>query len=118
MRNKRLKRIIRARRVRKTVKGSISIPRMSVFRSNKHIFAQIIDDTKDQTLVSYSDLKLKKDSDRKHSKIDNSQKVGLNLANLALKKNIKKIVFDRGGYKYHGRVKALAEGARKGGLIF
>lgn len=87
--------------------------RLSVFRSNKYIYAQIIDDEKSQTLVSSSDLKIKEGR-----KIERAKLAGEELAKKALKKGIKEIWFDRDGYKYHGRVKALAEGARKGGLVF
>jgi large subunit ribosomal protein L18 len=104
-------------RIRKKIIGTSEIPRLSVFRSNKHISAQIIDDTKGITLVSASslekDLKLKSGGN-----IETSKKVGEALAKKALKANITKVVFDRGGYLYHGRVKALAEAARANGLEF
>ena len=89
-------------------------PRLSVFRSNKHLYAQIIDDNLGETLVSASDKRFKKDS----PKSEIAFSVGSELAKKAIKKGIQKVLFDRGGYKYHGRVKALAEGARKEGLKF
>lgn len=88
-------------------------PRLSVFRSNKFTYAQIIDDEKGQTLASASDLQAKEPG-----KLKRAKEVGEILAQKALKKGIKKVVFDRGSYKYHGRVQALAEGAREGGLEF
>lgn len=97
--------------------------RLSVFRSNKHIYAQLIDDAKGVTFAASSDLKLAlpkpEDSNSpKITKIEKARKIGENIAKVAISQKIKKIVFDRRSYKYHGRVKALAEGARKGGLIF
>lgn len=100
-------------RVRGKIFGTPRKPRLSVFRSGKHIYAQLIDDKKGETLASASDLDLKTGT-----KIDKAGVVGGELAKKALKLKIKKVVFDRGGYKYHGRVKAVAEGARKGGLRF
>lgn len=116
----------RHKRIRSRVYGTPDRPRLCVFRSNKHIYAQIIDDTKGHTLVSAKDLELdsknkltKDDSQLKLSrKVKMAYEVGRLIAQKALKKGIKKVCFDRGGYKYHGRVKALADGAREGGLIF
>ena len=105
----------RQKRVRGKVSGSATRPRLSVFKSNMHIYAQIIDDMSQKTLVSFSDMKLKKD---KLKKVDVAFLVGEELAKLALKAKIKSIVFDRNGFRFHGRIKAVAEGARKGGLIF
>lgn len=102
----------RHRRVRAKVRGTKDKPRFSVFRSNKHIFLQLIDDKSRKTLVSESDLKLKK----KATKTEIAREVGKKLAESAKLKKIKNVVFDRGGYKYHGRIKAAAEGAREGGL--
>lgn len=108
---------IRHRRVRRKVKSTPSRPRLCVFRSLNHIYAQLIDDSAAHTLVSMSTL-----DPRVRGKTDGmgkSQKaeaVGTLLAEQALNKGIKEAVFDRGGYKYHGRVKSLAEGARKAGL--
>ncbi|MGC9031312.1 MAG: 50S ribosomal protein L18 [Minisyncoccia bacterium] len=113
---------------KRRVIGTQKRPRLCVFRSKKHIFAQIIDDEKNTTLVSESDIKIKKENKIKkeiEEKIKNMTKkvreaflVGFFLAQKAKEKNIKKVVFDRRNYKYHGRVKFLAKGARKGGLIF
>ena len=110
---------IRHRRVRQKVTGTISRPRLCVFRSLNHVHAQLIDDSRDQTLVSMSTLDSQVKS--KTNGMGKSKKagiVGTLLAEKALSKGIKQVVFDRGGYKYHGRVKALAEAARKAGLEF
>jgi len=112
---KREKRQLRHKRVRAKIMGTAKIPRLCVFRSNKHIYGQLIDDEKGKTLLIASDLEIKK---VKVKKIDIAQQVGQLLAKKAIDKKIEKIIFDRGGYKYHGRVKALAEGARQGGLKF
>ena len=101
------------------IKGTIDRPRLSVYRSNENIYAQIIDDTNSKTLISCSTLdrsiKLTLSNGRT---CDASRLIGEKLAELSLKKNITKIVFDRGSYLYHGRIKALADGARAGGLQF
>jgi large subunit ribosomal protein L18 len=97
--------------------GTAKRPRLSVFRSDKHILAQLIDDEKGVTLVSVSDLHLGKEESEKAKK-DRSFLVGRVLAERAKEKKIKSVVFDRGGNLYHGRVKSLAEGAREGGLSF
>lgn len=110
------KRMIRHKRVRAKVLGTASCPRLSVFRSNNNISLQLIDDQKGITLVSVSDVKDKLKSGI--TRTDIAGKKGEELAKLAVIKKIKSVVFDRGGYLYHGRVKAVAEGARKGGLIF
>ncbi len=104
----------RQKRIRKNVFGTRERPRLSVFRSNKHIYAQIINDVDGVTLASVSDKEIK--SSGKPS--DVAKEVGLNLAKKAKVKKIDSVVFDRSGYKYHGRVKSLAEGSREGGLIF
>ena len=104
----------RKRRIRGKIQGTAERPRLSVFRSNKHIYAQLIDDEEGETLFAFSDFDLKSSGSSKEIAFE----VGKNLAKAALKKDIKRIVFDRGGYKYHGCVKALAEGARDGGLAF
>ncbi len=114
------KRYRRHKRIRAKLSGTARIPRLCVFRSNRHIYAQLIDDEKGQTLVSASDLELAK---TKRAKIKKTKKeiafeVGKLIAEKALKKKIEKAVFDRAGYKYHGRVKSLAEGARAGSLKF
>jgi large subunit ribosomal protein L18 len=105
------------RRLRAKAKGSADRPRLSVFRSNKQIYAQIIDDDLGVTLASCSS-RLKELNSQPLSKTEQSRLVGQKLAEIAKSKGIGAVIFDRGGYKYHGRVKALAEGARDGGLIF
>jgi len=114
-----LKRIKRHLRIRKKVKGTPQKPRLAVFRSEKHIYAQIIDDTKGHTLVSASTLD--KELRQKLSKtynIEAAKEVGKLIAQRALSLGIKTVVFDRGGFKYHGRIKALADAAREAGLKF
>jgi len=113
-----LRRILRKKRVRSKVFGLSKKPRLSVFRSNKHIYAQIIDDEEAKTLVSASDLELDVNKDKKLSKTLKAEGVGELIAERALEKGIKRVVFDRNGYKYHGRIKALAEAARRKGLLF
>jgi large subunit ribosomal protein L18 len=112
----------RHRRVRGKVAGTAERPRLVVFRSNRGIFAQLVDDETGRTLAgaSWTGLGGKKGSkiDKKGSKIDQAKAVGEALADAAKKAGIERCVFDRGGYLYHGRVKALAEGAREGGLRF
>ena len=133
----------RHKRVRAKVKGTREIPRLSVFRSNKFIYTQIIDDDKGKTILSANQSEIKKSeipansaiADGRNSKSKTNSKskiqknktegkiaiayeIGKLTAKKALDKKIKKVVFDRGGYKYHGRVKAVAEGAREGGLDF
>jgi len=113
--NKKLdNRASRKRRVKRAISGRTEKPRMTVYRSNSHIYCQIIDDKNQKTLVESSDLKLKV----KGPKIKLATEVGRNIAVKAIKHKITKVVFDRNGNKYHGRVKALADGAREGGLIF
>jgi large subunit ribosomal protein L18 len=104
-------------RIRKTVKGTAERPRLSVFRSNKQIYAQLIDDVQGVTLASVSSA-AKEMSANKGPKVDLAREVGKKLAEKAVQSGIKAVVFDRGGYLYHGRVKALADGAREGGLQF
>jgi len=108
------------KRVRSKIFGTPERPRLSVYRSLKHIYAQIIDDTKGHTLVAMSSLskEIRDKVKEAKTKTEVSRIVGLALAKKALEKGITKVVFDRNGYKYHGRVKALDEAARKGGLIF
>ena len=103
-------------RVRAKTQGTSQRPRLSVFRSNSHIYAQVIDDEKGQTIIGVSekDLTLKE----KVKKIDRSKELGALMAKKAIEKKVKEVVFDRGSYKYHGRVKAFADGAREGGLKF
>jgi len=106
----------RHRRVRGKITGTSERPRLNVFRSEKHIYAQIIDDTKGVTLCSASSLE--KDFKSSGSNKEGAQKVGKEVAKRAKKSGIENVVFDRGGYIYHGRVKELAEAAREGGLKF
>jgi len=102
-------------RIRKTISGTKEIPRLNVFRSNKNIFAQVIDDAAGITLASASSL----DKGIKNgANIEGAKEIGKLIASAAKEKKIKKVVFDRGGYLYHGRVKALAESARENGLDF
>lgn len=108
----------RKRRVR-TILRTGDRPRLSVFRSNKFIYAQIIDDKAGKTLASFSEKKLSKEQLAKaKTKKEKAAMVGEEIAKLAKKAKVTKVVFDRGGYRYHGRVKELAESARKGGLNF
>jgi len=108
--------------VRSRVKGSADRPRLSLFRSNRHIWAQLIDDESGRTLLAASDVetKVKKLAGTKKTLVlkVSAEKVGGLLAQKAQERKISSVVFDRGSYKYHGLVKALAEGARKGGLKF
>lgn len=104
----------RKKKIRARIFGSTERPRLSVFRSNRHIFLQLIDDVKGKTILSSGDLKNKKEG--KVNKTESAKMVGKKLAELAKEKKIKEVVFDRGGYKYHGRVKAAAEAAKEEGL--
>ena len=113
--SKNVSRVRRHARVRAKISGTAEAPRLCVYRSNKNIEAQLIDDTKGNTLVSSSSMSLKLENG---SNIEAAQKVGKDIAEKALAKGLKKIVFDRSGYIYHGRVKALAEAAREAGLEF
>jgi large subunit ribosomal protein L18 len=109
----------RHRRVRKHVFGMPERPRLNVFRSHKHIYAQVIDDTSGNTLVAAStvDVELRGKASGK-SKTEQAHLVGSMVAERAIDAGVKKVVFDSGGYKYHGRVKALADAAREAGLEF
>lgn len=109
-------RLKRHKRVRGKIQGTENRPRMNVFRSRSNIYAQIIDDVKGTTLVSASSIE--KDFNEYGGNKEAARKVGQIIAKRALKKKIKDVVFDRGGYIFHGRVKELAEGAREGGLNF
>jgi len=138
---KKEKRKRRHLRVRAKISGTNTVPRLSVFKSNKHIYCQLIDDEKSKTLLSASDLEIKKtkvlkkvsvEKNASAKEVKNKEKeqkalsgktaiafeVGRLIAEKAIKNKVKKIVFDRGGFSYHGRIKALAEGARVGGLEF
>jgi large subunit ribosomal protein L18 len=106
------KRIRRHKRVRAKIAGTASRPRLTVFRSNKHLYAQLIDDTAGKVLAQVSDLKRKD----KQKGIEIAKGIGADIAKAAKEKNIEKLVFDRGGYKYHGGVKALAEEVREQGI--
>ena len=104
------------RRIRAKISGTAERPRLSVFRSNKYIYAQLIDDLAGQTLAAASSKEADVAGDRKP--VDASKAVGAKIAERAKEAGVERAVFDRGGYRYHGRVKALAEGAREGGLQF
>lgn len=114
--NRRLERERRHIRVRRKISGTSECPRLCVYRSNSNIFAQIIDDVKGITLVSASTLD--KEVKTKHSNKEAAKEVGALIAKRAIEKNIKEVVYDRGGYIYHGVVKELAEAARAAGLEF
>lgn len=109
--NKRLK---SKARIRKKVDGSTERPRLTVYRSGRHVYAQIVDDSNGKTLVAYSTL----EGDLKGKNVEMAKQVGAEIAKRALGKNIKNVVFDRSGYVFHGRVKAVADGAREAGLSF
>lgn len=109
-------RIARKKSIRKKIRGTKEQPRLNVFRSNKHIYAALIDDSQGKTLVSISEKDLK--TTGKETKEAKAALVGKKIAEEATKKGFKKIVFDRAGYIYHGRVKELAQAAREGGLKF
>ena len=114
--DRKLERTRRHARVRTKVSGTAERPRLCVFRSNSHLYAQIIDDVAGITLVAASTLD--KEVKTKKSNIEAAKEVGALIAKKAAEKNIKTVVYDRGGYIYHGVVKALAEAAREGGLEF
>lgn len=114
--NSNVARLKRHQRVRKNISGTAERPRLNVYRSLNHIYAQIIDDTKGITLVSASSMD--KGFTANGGNIEGAKAVGNAVAQKALEKGIKAVVFDRGGYIYHGRVAALADGAREGGLEF
>lgn len=100
-------------KIRNRVTGTNDRPRLSVYRTNQHIYAQIIDDSSSHTILATSDVKIDKGT-----KSERAKQVGENLAKLAKTKSITKVVFDRNGFKFHGRIKELAQGAKDGGLIF
>ena len=115
----------RHRTIRKRIEGNPERPRLSVFRSTRHIYAQVIDDLAQKTLVSTSDVDAQKKDGAgagkgasAGKKKDRAKQVGAAIAKLCLEKGIDKVVFDRAGYKYHGRISALADGAREAGLKF
>ena len=115
--NSNVARLKRHARVRKNISGTAERPRLNVFRSSKHIYAQIIDDVAGKTIVAASSLE-KAFTENYGGNCDAAKAVGKMVAEKALEKGIKTVVFDRGGYIYHGRVAALAEGAREAGLEF
>ena len=116
---KKKKRIERIKRsIRAKINGTTERPRLTVYRSNSNIYAQLVDDLQGQTLLASTSLSKAAEGEDKTNKIDNAKRIGKQLAEKALAAGISKVVFDRNGYLFHGRVKALAEGAREGGLQF
>ena len=113
--SKNSQRIMRHKRVRKNISGTSEMPRLNVFRSNTQIYAQIINDETGTTLASSSSVQLKI---KNSGNIEGAKLVGADIAKKAKEANISKVVFDRGGYQYHGRVEALADAARENGLEF
>lgn len=111
-------RLCRKIRIRRKVNGTADRPRLVVFRSNEHIYAQVINDEEGLTLVSASTLSLSRAQEGVHGNKEGGVLVGREIARLAKEKDITRVVFDRNGYLYHGRVKAVADGAREGGLEF
>lgn len=107
------RRLRRKKRVRGKISGTESKPRLTVFRSNQHIYAQLIDDESGKTIVSASDFAVKSGTG-----VEKATAIGKEIAKLATAKKITAVVFDRNGYQYHGQIKAVADGAREGGLIF
>ena len=108
----------RVKRIRKKISGTAECPRLRVFKSSTHIYAQIIDDVAGHTLVTMSTMDEAFKSQELQGKKAQAHKVGVLLAEKAKQHGVGKVVFDRGGYLYHGRVKSLSEGAREGGLVF
>ncbi len=114
MRNKKQEKRIRLKKkIRSKINGTLKRPRLSVFRSNQYIYAQFINDSTNETIVSFSDLKIKSGTKTERSKI-----AGVELAKLAIAKGIKSCIFDRNGFKYTGRIKALADGVKESGILF
>ena len=113
--SKNVQRLMRHKRVRKNISGTSEMPRLNVFRSNSQIYAQIINDETGTTLASSSSVQLKI---KNGGKIEGAKLVGADIAKKAKEAKISKVVFDRGGYQYHGRVEALADAARENGLEF
>ncbi|HCC60172.1 MAG: 50S ribosomal protein L18 [Candidatus Staskawiczbacteria bacterium RIFOXYC1_FULL_37_43] len=110
------KRARRQKKIRSKIHGTKERPRLCVFRSQNHIYARLIDDAESKVLLSVSDMEIK--SAKKSAKSESAKEVGKLIAKKALEKKIEKVVFDRAGFVFHGRIKALAEGAREGGLKF
>lgn len=109
------KRLARHRRIRARVSGTLNTPRLFVFKSNQHIYATLTDDTNGKTILSFSDAST---DAPKGTKTERARAIGEMIGKAAKEKGIRSVVFDRGGYRYHGRVKAVAEGAREAGLAF
>lgn len=107
-------------RIRKKIFGTPEMPRLTVYRSLNHIYVQLVDDINQTTLISVSTLskEIKDELKNSNSKVEKGKLIGKFLAQKSIEKNISKVVFDRNGYKYHGRIKAVADGAREGGLQF
>ena len=114
--SKKVTKLNRTKRTRAAVRGTAQRPRLSVFRSNRYIYGQIIDDTKGMTLRSIDSMV--KEKHEKAKKTDAAFELGKKIAKMARTKKIETVVFDKGPYKYHGRVKSFADGAREGGLVF
>ena len=114
---KQVVRFKRKRRIRARIEGTLERPRLSVFRSNRHIYVQLVDDVKGHTLVSASTLE-EELKEKVKGTIDGAKSLGNLVAKRAMAKNISQVVFDRGGYLYHGQIKAVADAAREGGLKF
>ena len=114
------RRMRRKANIRKRVSGTASRPRLTIYRSLKHVYAQIVDDTQGRTIISTSSIskELREQAKSAKSEIEVCKLVGIAMAKKALEKNIQEVLFDRNGYLYHGRVRAVADGAREGGLKF
>jgi len=116
--SKNAQRLLRKPRIRKKISGTESRPRLVVFRSNQHLYAQLVDDVNGVTLASSSTQVLNKDGETLKANKESAAKVGKAIAEIAKAKKIETVVFDRNGYIYHGKIKALADGAREAGLKF
>ena len=116
--SKNAQRLLRKPRIRKKISGTEARPRLVVFRSNQHLYAQLVDDVNGVTLAASSTQVLAKEGEALKANKDSAAKVGKDIAAKALEKKIETVVFDRNGYIYHGKIKALADGAREGGLKF
>ena len=118
MKSKNEKRLRRKIRIRKKISGTAECPRLVVFRSNLHIYAQLVDDCTGTTIAAASTLTLSKDGEALKSNKASAAKVGTEIARLAKDQKIERVVFDRNGYIYHGRIQAIADAAREAGLKF
>ena len=116
--SKNAQRLSRKPRIRKKISGTEARPRLVVFRSNQHLYAQLVDDVNGVTLAASSTQVLNKDGETLKANKDSAAKVGKDIAAKAIEKKIETVVFDRNGYIYHGKIKALADGAREAGLKF